>query len=51
MIVQLLILAVLLTGGFYVSRFIFWLLFLKDAPALEEQENFYFDLDDQKSVA
>lgn len=48
MIVHLLILAVLLVGGFYVSRFLFWLLFLKDAPTFDEQENFHFDVDENK---
>lgn len=48
MIVQFLILAALLIGGFYVSRFIFWFLFLKDAPTFDEQENFYFDVEENK---
>ena len=46
--VQLFILAVLLMGGFYAGRFLFWLLFLKDAPAFDEQENFYYDYQDKK---
>ncbi|WP_017731366.1 hypothetical protein [Nafulsella turpanensis] len=46
--VQIFILVLLLTGGFYVSRFLFWLLFMKDAPSYDEQENFYFDYQENK---
>ena len=46
MISQLFILAVLLVGGFYISRFLFWLLFLKDAPTFDEQDRFYFNVDE-----
>lgn len=48
MIVQLLILAILLAIAFYTGRFIFWLLFLKDAPTYDEQENFYFGYHENK---
>lgn len=46
--VHLFILAILLVGGFYAGRFLFWLLFMKDAPAFDEQENFYYDYTNQK---
>ncbi len=46
--VQLFILAILLLVGFYAGRFLFWFLFLKDAPAYDEQENFYYDFQNQK---
>lgn len=46
--VHLFILAILLIGGFYAGRFLFWLLFMKDAPAFDEQENFYYDFPNQK---
>lgn len=45
---QIFILALLLVGGFYAGRFLFWLLFMKDAPSFDEQENFYFDYQDNK---
>jgi hypothetical protein len=46
--VHLFILAILLVGGFYTGRFLFWLLFLKDAPAYDEQENFYYDYQERQ---
>jgi hypothetical protein len=39
MILQLFILAILLFIAFYTGRFLFWFLFLKDAPAYEEHEH------------
>ena len=48
MVIQLLILIALIVGGFYVGRLLFWFLFLKDAPAYDEQENFRFDYQDNK---
>lgn len=46
--VHLFILAILLIGGFYAGRFLFWLLFIKDAPAYDEQESFYYEYQNQK---
>ena len=48
MAIQLLILIVLITGGFYAGRLLFWFLFLKDAPAYDEQENFHFDYQENR---
>ncbi len=48
MITQLLILILLIVGGFYATKFLFWLLFLKDSPAYDEQESFYFDYHENK---
>lgn len=45
---HLFILAVLLIGGFYASRFLFWLLFMKDAPAYDEQENYYYNYQERE---
>jgi hypothetical protein len=38
-ITQLLLLAVLLMIAFGAGRLLFWALFLKDAPSLEEQDS------------
>jgi hypothetical protein len=40
-ITQLLLLAVLLMIAFGAGRLLFWALFLKDAPSLEEQDNHF----------
>ena len=48
MVIQLLILIGLIIGGFYTGKFLFWLLFLKDTPAYDEQENFYFDYNENQ---
>lgn len=48
MVIQLLILIALIVGGFYTGKFLFWLLFLKDAPAYDEQDRFYFDFHENK---
>ena len=37
-IAHLLILAVILGISFYTGRYIFWMLFMKDAPSLDEHE-------------
>lgn len=48
MILQLFILAILLFIAFYTGRFLFWFLFIKDAPAYDEQENYLIDYPDTK---
>ena len=48
MVIQFLILIALIVGGFYAGKFLFWFLFLKDAPSYDEQENFYFEYHENK---
>lgn len=35
---QLILLALILGISFYTGRYIFWILFMKDAPSLEEHD-------------
>lgn len=44
MILQLLILAILLFVAFYTGRFLFWFLFVKDAPAIDEHEHLLMNM-------
>lgn len=48
MILQIFILAILLFVAFYTARFLFWFLFIKDAPELDEQENNLIHYQDSK---
>ncbi len=38
-IAYLLILSVILMAAFYVGRYAFWALFMKDAPSMDEHES------------
>lgn len=39
LIIYLLLLTMILAAAFYAGRYMFWALFMKDAPSLEEYEN------------
>lgn len=48
MILQIFILAILLFAAFYTARFLFWFLFIKDAPAYDEHDNYLINYPETK---
>ena len=38
-IIYLLVLSVILMVSFYTGRYLFWALFMKDAPSMDEHDN------------